>query len=770
MRLARQRGRAYRRPPSPSLAPSFPAAGWCTVAARSRRPPFFRAPSSLHPWAHRMSRRDASRNRPQLRDARSFPLAGFDTDVLPTDVLQSQNGKLDKATLLECLQDGRAVVRLNAVRALAALATPLPAADVPTVSVSLRDTDPGVRAAAATTLRHVADCLPAVPFLLEASIDKSAAVAEAARDTLHGFGGAMLPGLEPYLSKPWNWFAARVAPVLARQGATALDFAIRALEGGDPTARDNMLATFEQSDDEAIRSLLAAIGTRAGPTFELVRERLGRAAGVRARSAAAAPRAAISYALDGFDTDLLAVDLIAKSMAKLPRADMLVALRDGRIAVRVNALQALAAHAPLTLAESAAVAVLLKDTSASVRSAAVRAIVLAPNALDILPVLTLVSADKDARVARDAAEAVHALGTPAIDALVKLLLVEPEIADATLLPLLVRHGEAARPALVRVLHHPDARVRCNALAGLIGLGSDALVQSTAQVTIMTRDQDPAVRALARQALSMIARATRPHIAEVRPLPLDDFADKVVDEAEMKKASKKLSASALLALAQDGRPLVRGNAWRGLQALGPLDSEAAMRAAVACKDVETDVRREAALSLRGCPDEALATVVPVLVHLARDPDKAASQAARQIVFSFGKKAVPHVVALFAARDGAANAAAVRIAVAMSDDSAPGVLAAIESPLPLVRENALRALADIGGKVLDGAMDRVVARLSDSHDGARFAAVAALRGMSADVWRKRGDLRDVARRLAREDSSRVVRDAAVAWATELDRVAL
>jgi HEAT repeat protein len=307
---------------------------------------------------------------------------------------------------------------------------------------------------------------------------------------------------------------------------------------------------------------------------------------------------------------------------------------------------------------------------------------------------------------------------------------------------------------------------------LTSLGEGALVQSNAQVIVMTRDQDPAVRGLARQALGIIARATRPHMAEVRPLPLEDFATKVVEEQELKKASKKLSVDALLALTRDGRETVRVNAWRGLQALGSLDETGALQAAVACKDGDPVVRREAALTLRGCPEDALPQVLPVLVQLSRDPEKAPAQAAKQIVYSFGKKAVPHLLHLFAAREGHVNSEAVKLAVALSDDSTPAILAALDSPLPLVRENALQALGQIGGKALDGALDRVMARTADSHDGARLAALQAVMQMTPATWSKPlsdkrlGTVRDVAKRMSREDSLRIVREAAVTLIGHLD----
>ena len=106
---------------------------------------------------------------------------------------------------------------------------------------------------------------------------------------------------------------------------------------------------------------------------------------------------------------------------------------------------------------------------------------------------------------------------------------------------------------------------------------------------------------------MLAQYGRPVALPVRELPLAGFAEGVLDDAALTKAGRAMETEALRALTRDGRSSVRANAWKGLAAQGPLDEVWSLQAAVACKDDDADVRREAAQALRKCP----ASVLPQL---------------------------------------------------------------------------------------------------------------------------------------------------------------
>ncbi len=301
-------------------------------------------------------------------------------------------------------------------------------------------------------------------------------------------------------------------------------------------------------------------------------------------------------------------------------------------------------------------------------------------------------------------------------------------------------------------------MRANSLAALISLGNEGLEAMSARIRALVSDPDAAVRALARQALAILARFGKPMLIEARALPLDGFAETLVDDAALKKAGKALETTALHALTRDGRGVVRANAWHGLATLGPLPADLALEAAVACKDAEADVRREAALALRKCPAIVLGHVLPPLVIASRDADKTVAQAARQAIFSQGKQAVSHLIELFGERDGRVHEPAVALATALDHDAVPALVEALDAPLPLVRLGALQALTGIGGKALDHAAAKVLAQLTNSHDPVRAAALRAIEQLEPATCKKFPALRSQLLQIWRADASLVVRQAA------------
>jgi hypothetical protein len=615
-----------------------------------------------------------------------------------------------------------------------------------------------VRIAAAQTLAQAADFSAVLVQLLDAALDPSSMVAEAAVTTVRGFGAGLLPLAPGLLRKPPDWFTSRGAWAVASLGVDALPAVLTALQADDPVQEINGMAVLAAMDEAGVRATVASLKDDRSPTAERLRHEMGLTLARLSRKATASSRAPTVFPVAGFDTDLLALDVLEKHRKHLPRAFLFQVLQDGRVAVVVNALSALALHGPPDASEGPTLCVLLKSGSASVRAAAARALHKAEDVPATVQALVACSSDKDSQVRQDVATAVQTFGVAAIPVLIGALRVDPAIADVTVLPLLVSFGDATLAPLVLCLVHPEQSVRANALAGIIMLGHEALQASQRRSTAMAADPAPEVQALARQALALIARQSRPLLLEPRALPLDDFADRVMDDAALKKAGRKLESTALQALAHDGRPVVRANAWKGLAALGPLDAATALVAAVACKDSDAAVRREAALALRHCPNDVLPMVLPPLVVASRDADKAVAQAARQAVFSHGKVGAEHLVALFGERDGRVHEPAVALAIALDADAAAAVVVALDAALPLIRANALTVLAGIAGKWLDDAAPKVVARLGDSYDPARVQAVLAVAAMSPATWKKHAGLKFMLLQMWRGDPSLPVRTAA------------
>lgn len=408
--------------------------------------------------------------------------------------------------------------------------------------------------------------------------------------------------------------------------------------------------------------------------------------------------------------------------------------------------------------ELRAVCVFLRDESASVRAAAARALQQASDPAIVLQPLMRASIDADASVRHDAAEAIKSLGSAGLQALIAALDVDPDIADAQIVSHIVAHGSAASPLLHKALRSLSAEVRGNALAAVISLGTAALLEAQPVITPLARDISPHVASMARQALGILARKAKPQHQEARLLPLDEFADQLVDDAALKKVGKQLQADALLALCRDGRPFVRANAWKGLASLGALSPEATLLAAVACRDGEAHVRREACVALRQIPNDLIGVGVTALAMASRDADKTVAQAARQAVFHHGKKAVPHLIELFGAREAQISDPAVHLAAALETDAAAEVVAALDAALPTTRENAVIALAEMGGKPLEDALGAIVRRFADSHDGARLQAIDAVGRMKLTAWKKQANLADLLKHMWREDANRAVRNAA------------
>lgn len=478
---------------------------------------------------------------------------------------------------------------------------------------------------------------------------------------------------------------------------------------------------------------------------------------------ASASREPTQWPVAGFEDDLVDADVLAKAALPLPLLRQ--GLVDGRIAVRVNALRALSLTKPLDAADVDLVLVLLKDASPSVRAEAVRAL-LGARPFDRLVPALIAASSADERLVPGITELVASVGAAAVGPLVQALRCDAETADKFVLPHLVALGEPAAKALGAALAHPDPRLRGNAVAGLMLLGVPALQAAQRMVIALGRDGDVAVRQLARQALTMISRSSSPAFAEVRPLPLDDFADQLADDAALKKATKQLESTALLALARDGRPLVRANAWRSLATAGPLGPEAALLAGVAVRDSDPQVRREAALALRQVEEASFVQVLPQLLLASRDLDKGVAQAVRQAILSVGKKAVPHLIGQFSARQADLAAAALQNVLLFEGDAVPQLHQALLASHPLTREFALMALQDLGGPAVDAVLDRLIELGNDSFDGVRLRCIKALTALSPAVTRAHlPRLRAFAEQRAQADASLGVRNAANAWAAAL-----
>jgi hypothetical protein len=471
------------------------------------------------------------------------------------------------------------------------------------------------------------------------------------------------------------------------------------------------------------------------------------------------------WPVTGFDRDLLSIEELTTASKALAPDQLRAALGDGRVAVRANALGIVALRGALLEPDLSLVLVMLRDASPSVRAAAVQSTVAATDIDKTIGAL-LTAAAADRKLLPEIEKVVATFGAKALPALTRALRTDAETADRLVLPPLLALGDAAVHALAGLLSDGDPRLRANALAGLLTLGAATMAPYHRSFVALGRDGDVAVRKLAREALTMISRSTSPSMTEARPLPLDDFAVQLGDEAALKKVAKQVELTALLALTRDGRPLVRANAWRSLASVVPITPEAALQAGVAVRDSDPRVRIEAAAALRQCPDAVLEDVVAQLLLSVHDQDRTVAHAVRQAVLGQGKRVLPLLVAQMGNRSGAVQDGARHVLVQFESDAGAVLRPALGASITGIREGAALALAEIGGKTLDDAADLLLAALKDPVDGVRAAGIRALTRTS-DRLQKQNSLAwsEQARNLWTNDAALAVRNAAKDWADGL-----
>lgn len=432
-------------------------------------------------------------------------------------------------------------------------------------------------------------------------------------------------------------------------------------------------------------------------------------------------------AVEGFDRDLLDPQVLAKNLKKLPRDAMLLALRSGSVAVKCNALQAIQLHAQIDEGEILSLGVLLKDESRSVRSAAARALSAVAVPEQALDVLIAASGDRDDRVLADIEATIRGFGEAIIPALVERLRVDPEIADGRILPHVASFGRAAGAHLVKALGHTDERVRANAVAGLIMLGVATLIEEQPSIQELLGDRADPVRDLARQAMNAIYRRTRPRHLEPRAAPTAGFVSEALAEKDAQAAVKSVDVDQLIAFARDGRAAARANAWRMFDLLGELDEYTAALAMVALKDDETRVRVLAAKALVHAPEAQTRDVTHALVIAHVRGDRHVRAAIDASLAAMGSRTLAPMVSLLDERDqDVARELSVQLA-RHGDKAGKPLLGAMQEVGPVVRCNAVSALARIGGKTLEKGYADVVAMLQDPFDPARAEAVVALGAM-------------------------------------------
>jgi|GEM_PF-3496983 len=464
---------------------------------------------------------------------------------------------------------------------------------------------------------------------------------------------------------------------------------------------------------------------------------------------------ASDYGVAGFDSDLLDAAVLKKHAKALDRATMLAALGRGSVAVKVNALQMLAIHGKITEGEAMSVGVMLKDSSASVRSSAARAMAAVQEPSWGLKALTDATDDADETVAKDIRNTVQKFGKPALPLLIAALNCDGAVADVNVLPHIVAHGSAATEPLLAALADDRERVRTNAVAGLMMLGPSTLVSHKAQLSALARDSSDAVRSIARRAMNAIYRQTSPGQPDIAP-PSPKFADETISAADVKKLAKT-PIETLRHVARDGRAVARYNAWRCVDAGGVNDDYTIALALVAMKDEDARVRATGCSVVTSCSDERLHDVIDGLVVKTLDKDVVVRDAAWAGLDTMKKRSLPVLVDLMGERDQDKAAKLVEALADHGSGATKALIAQMDHPGPIERWNAVLALTRIGGKELEKGFKKLVELLKEPFDAARAAIVIALGEIPART-KKDADVVDAIEFMLEHDASLAVRTAA------------
>ncbi len=463
----------------------------------------------------------------------------------------------------------------------------------------------------------------------------------------------------------------------------------------------------------------------------------------------------------GFDDDLVDPKVLKKALKELPQDLLVLGLRSSQVAVRANSAVALGLHGDLDDGTCLALAVLLRDESAAVRGAAARGLVGATDRACCLAKLLAASGDADAAVRSDIASTVAKMGDAVIPDLIAALKVDPARADIEVVPHLVAFGSKAEQPTVAALDDDDERVRANAVATLMLLGTTTLAAHQDRLGPLMRDPSAVVRGIVLEALGAVRRRQRPGLLESTEPPTPTFGGAAISDAEVKRLAADTTAASeaiLLHFCRDGREVARRNAWRVFAARGTPSANTTALAAVAAKDPEAGVRLCVAEVLGAAHADHVARATDMLVVLTGDSVSAVVEAAQRAIDVLGKAALAQLLEDMDIRDGDRATLHIAAVVRFGQAAGKGLADKINHGSPVTRTLARTILGQIGGKALVANAQAMVDGLHDSWDPARAASATGVAALVPD------HVKDVAGVLARlkylyeEDAYLIVRDAA------------
>ena len=316
--------------------------------------------------------------------------------------------------------------------------------------------------------------------------------------------------------------------------------------------------------------------------------------------------------------------------------EVLAALDDPRVEIRLNAVRVLALH---SAADGAlALAVATRDLDPTIRVESVTALAaLARTGVVVAPALARALGDADPAVVAAAEAGLAEQGAAAAQTLVESLDVASEVHGARVAGLIGRLADGPS-RLHEALASTSVDVRVNAALGLAALGKGRAGAVLAALGAATRGGNARVRAAVAKAVAAIA--PRPD-RSLPALALDGFEQRVLAEADLAGQKDALAAAGvagLVARLADARAAVRANVALGLGILGGEPASLADALAVCLRDDAAEVRMSAARALARLGEPAIAACAHDVVRALRGADAALAAQLGAMIRAHGHPAI------------------------------------------------------------------------------------------------------------------------------------
>jgi HEAT repeat protein len=623
-------------------------------------------------------------------------------DSLPKDIPDFEARKLSKAELMEseaaidldqmlyALQDGRAHVKINALRALAVKGDKASRA-ASAMGLLLRDSVSAVRREVAVALGKLgAGAIDAASDLVGALGDGEQDVVDAASETLEALGAAAREALVKGLDAGVEAHGVRVGALIGKLPDAARTLT-DAFQSPAVNVQVNAALGLGLLKSKVGVGLAALHGARTGGDAR-TREAVRRALEMIDPKSEEGPQA---VAVEGFEERYLTPADLEKAKAALEQvgvADLITHLTDGRDVVRTNASSALGVLGAPAVSAARSLGVRLRDDAPRVRLAAAQALDRIGDAAVVEAAGDLVGAlrDADESVAEACATVLKARKTKMISALVRGLETD-DPTHARRLALVINALPDAAEILTDAFESPAVNVQVNAARGLGLLGNDRIGKKGRRALEGARTGGwERTREAVRAALDLL---DGPRESGPAAIEIDGFEASYLAPDAFKDPAK-LNPGVLAGYLSDGRSIVRANAATALGSIGAPALGAVTGLGVLLRDDDPKVRIAAAWALDKLGDDAVKETASYLVGALRGDAEVAKACAP--VLAARKTRVLTALLKGLETDDDTHARRILEVINLLPDAAEILVDAIDSPAENVQVHAAIGIGMLGAK--------------------------------------------------------------------------